>query len=104
MKTNRWHGLKVGKQNHRNEYDERRLPDGTKLGKGDLLGQFNMGSTVVLVFEAPTQFRYDHFHYVVRSKKKNSKNGQEKPHKFEYELKLAKMFTLCARFLVLNIQ
>lgn len=43
--------------NHSNEYDEVKLPAGTTLKKGELLGQFNMGSTVVMIFEAPKKFK-----------------------------------------------
>lgn len=56
LKTNQWTGLKIGKHNVTDSYDERLLPDDTNLAKGELLGQFNMGSTVVLIFEAPKNF------------------------------------------------
>lgn len=58
LKTNRWHGFKVGKQNSTNQFDEIVLPENIKLSKGQLLGQFNMGSTVVLIFEAPKKFKW----------------------------------------------
>ncbi|KAJ3299657.1 phosphatidylserine decarboxylase 1 [Borealophlyctis nickersoniae] len=38
--------------------DERVYPGGVKLKKGDLTGGFQLGSTVVLVFEAPKSFEF----------------------------------------------
>lgn len=58
LKTNRWLGLNVGRKNKNSKYyDECLLPKETTLSKGELLGQFNMGSTVVLIFEAPINFK-----------------------------------------------
>lgn len=56
LKTNRWVGLQVGRRKHV-DYEEKVLPEKTRMDKGQLLGQFNMGSTVVLVFEAPKDFK-----------------------------------------------
>lgn len=56
LKTNRWRGLKVG-TNKDKDFDEIRLRSDIVLNKGELVGQFNMGSTIVLVFEAPKTFK-----------------------------------------------
>ncbi|KAJ3023363.1 phosphatidylserine decarboxylase 1 [Thoreauomyces humboldtii] len=39
-------------------YDERTYPTGKQLKKGDEMGGFKLGSTVVLVFEAPSEFEF----------------------------------------------
>lgn len=64
LKTNKWAGLGLGKSNQNNDYDEIQLPQDIQLRKGELLGQFNMGSTVVLIFEAPKKFKYVRFSFV----------------------------------------
>lgn len=56
LKTNKWRGLKVGTNKER-DYDELRLGEDVVLNKGELVGQFNMGSTIVMVFEAPSEFK-----------------------------------------------
>lgn len=58
LKTNRWLGIKPGKDKYTN-YDELKLSKEIQLNKGELLGQFNMGSTVVMIFEAPTNFKFN---------------------------------------------
>lgn len=57
LKTNKWKGLSIGKSAKEREFDERQMPNELMLNKGELVGQFNMGSTIVLVFEAPKTFR-----------------------------------------------
>ena len=56
LKTNQWTGLNIGSHKCKN-FDELQLPQGTTLGKGELVGQFNFGSTIVLIFEAPKDFK-----------------------------------------------
>lgn len=58
LKTNRWLGLKVGKEKYKN-YDELKMSKDIELSKGELLGQFNMGSTIVMIFEAPKNFQFN---------------------------------------------
>jgi phosphatidylserine decarboxylase len=48
--------LKIGSLREK-EFDEARLGKDVVLNKGELVGQFNMGSTIVLVFEAPKSFK-----------------------------------------------
>lgn len=39
-------------------YDDKYFQEGVTLKKGELFGEFNLGSTVVLVFEAPKNFTF----------------------------------------------
>jgi phosphatidylserine decarboxylase len=57
LKTNKWKGFSLGKSAQERDFDERQMPNDVVLNKGELVGQFNMGSTIVLVFEAPKTFR-----------------------------------------------
>ncbi|XP_013110579.2 phosphatidylserine decarboxylase proenzyme, mitochondrial [Stomoxys calcitrans] len=54
LKTNRWVGWKT-----RRGYEELALDEKKILKKGDLVGLFNMGSTIVLLFEAPSNFQFN---------------------------------------------
>ncbi|XP_055375139.1 phosphatidylserine decarboxylase proenzyme, mitochondrial isoform X2 [Condylostylus longicornis] len=58
LKTNKYLGIKPGHLKTKT-YDEIKILNAIKLNKGDIVGQFNMGSTIVLIFEAPNNFKFN---------------------------------------------
>uniref|UniRef100_A0A182J586 Phosphatidylserine decarboxylase proenzyme, mitochondrial n=1 Tax=Anopheles atroparvus TaxID=41427 RepID=A0A182J586_ANOAO len=53
--------LKTNRPHKKKNFDELELPNDKYLEKGELVGQFRMGSTIVLIFEAPKEFKFNLF-------------------------------------------
>lgn len=48
----------TGRSHPNHVYHDRIFEENVSISKGEMIGEFNLGSTVVLLFEAPANFQF----------------------------------------------